>query len=193
MIKNRDDLKMYLALDKQALSIERKRPRMMGEQDFIWRFQIVLRKYEYHLNQVGSSFAGQLHRVCMWYYKIRHYQLGLRGGYCVPPNVFGPGLRINHTGLLVVSSKAKVGAFCDIHQGVNIGIGLDMQAPQLGDNVWIGPGAKLFGGIEIGSDIMIGANSVVNKSFDSNVRIAGVPAKIISNDGNLYHRESKYK
>ena len=54
-------------------------------------------------------------------------------------------------------------------------------SPILGDNVYIGPGAKLFGKITIADNISIGANAVVTKSFEQeNISIAGVPAKIIS-------------
>ena len=61
--------------------------------------------------------------------------------------------------------------------------------PIIGDNVWIGPGAKLFGKITVGDNTMIGANAVVCKSFSSgNCRIAGNPAKIISNKPNCYIR-----
>lgn len=40
--------------------------------------------------------------------------------------------------------------------------------------------------ITIGNNVMIGANSVVNKSFEDNVNVAGVPAKVINNSGNAY-------
>lgn len=49
--------------------------------------------------------------------------------------------------------------------------------------MYIGPGAKLFGKIHIGDNVAIGANAVVNKDVPSNVTVAGVPAKIISNKG----------
>ncbi|VBB39422.1 hypothetical protein TRIP_E190340 [uncultured Spirochaetota bacterium] len=53
----------------------------------------------------------------------------------------------------------------------------------IGNNAYIGPGAKLFGGITIADKIVIGANSVVNKSFYTpNISIAGVPAKVISQE-----------
>lgn len=55
-------------------------------------------------------------------------------------------------------------------------------APVIGDNCYVGPGAKIFGGIVLGDNIVIGANAVVNASFpNGNCTIAGVPAKIISN------------
>ena len=46
--------------------------------------------------------------------------------------------------------------------------------------MYIAPGAKLFGGIIIGDNVTIGANSVVNIDVPSNVTVGGIPAKIIS-------------
>ena len=79
--------------------------------------------------------------------------------------------------------------WCDVHACVNIGEGLGQKAPQIGDNCWIGPGAKLFGGITIGKGVMIGAGAVVNKSFGDQLRIAGVPARVIKQEGEPYHRK----
>lgn len=56
-----------------------------------------------------------------------------------------------------------MGKFCDIHVGVNIGQNINPDdVPIIGDNVWIGPGAKIFGKIIIADGVAIGANSVVN-------------------------------
>lgn len=55
--------------------------------------------------------------------------------------------------------------------------------PKLGNNVNIGPGAKVFGDITIGDDVFIAANAVVTKSIPNNVIVGGVPAKIIRNKG----------
>lgn len=73
-----------------------------------------------------------------------------------------------------------------MHACVNIGTkaGYEDVAPKIGDNVYIGPGAKIFGQIAIADGIAIGANSVVNKSFlEPAISIAGVPAKKISERG----------
>jgi serine O-acetyltransferase len=66
---------------------------------------------------------------------------------------------------------------------VNIGASAQNSnaVPVIGDNCYIGPGAKLYGGIILGDNVAIGANSVVNKSFEGDCVIAGVPAKVISN------------
>ena len=70
-------------------------------------------------------------------------------------------------------------------------------APQIGNNVYIGPGAKLYGAITVANDIAVGANAVVNHSFtDPGVSIGGIPAKVISNtgtDGILINRRDHQK
>lgn len=49
--------------------------------------------------------------------------------------------------------------------------------PQIGNNVDIGVGAKVLGGITIVDDIRIGANAVVTKSFDEvGITIIGISA-----------------
>jgi len=50
----------------------------------------------------------------------------------------------------------------------------------LGNNVYIGPGAKLFGSITVGNNVAVGANAVVNTNIPDNVTVGGIPAKIIS-------------
>ncbi|XNN70244.1 hypothetical protein ACLM2U_02475 [Bacillus pumilus] len=78
-----------------------------------------------------------------------------------------------------MNKHAKIGAFCDIHQGVNIGQNHhEKDVPTIGDHVWIRPGAKMFGDIYIADHISIGANAVVNRSFhEEKIVIAGVPAQ----------------
>lgn len=98
----------------------------------------------------------------------------------------GEGFYIGHFGGIIVNPKAKIGKNCNISHGVTIGLsirGKNKGVPTLGDNIFIGPGAKIFGNIKIGDDVAIGANSVVTKSFDSNKTIAGIPATVISELG----------
>lgn len=180
MIRTKEHLKFYLAADKFALKIPYKRPKL---NDDIWKFQILLRKVEYYQNTQNNLKK----RLFLNFYKFKKYKLGLKLGLHIPPNVFGAGLRINHFGNIVVNRCTKVGMWCDIHQGVNIGtnhsIDSRMLVPKIGSNVWIGPGVKIFGDIEIGSNTAIGANAVVNKSFPKSKTIAGIPAKTIKDSG----------
>lgn len=180
MILNKQDLLFYLEEDQRALGYTNSlRPHILG--NAVWKFQIVLRKHEYYAN-IQQTFMVKLLKL---YYAYLHYRMGLKLGFSIPINVFGPGLRINHYGLIVVNPDARIGAHCDIHQGVNIGQNLQKgDVPTIGDNVWIGPGAKIFGRICIANAIAIGANSVVNQSFfEENITIAGMPAKKVKNTG----------
>lgn len=180
MIRTKEDLNVYMHMDAQALGVQWRKCVLLGKD--VWRFERILRHYEYHLNVTHN-------RLFMIFWKIRFRAMSYKLGFDIPPNVFGPGLRINHFGNIVVSPSAKIGAWCDIHQGVNIGADADGGVPTLGNNVWIGPGAKLFGDIHIADNCAIGANAVVNKNFTTEgVSIAGVPAKMVSTKGNPYIR-----
>lgn len=144
------------------------------------RFQLRLRKVEYLYN---TSKNNPLKKITCFILQIINHRLAVRLGFTVPMNVFGPGLCLTHWGTIVVSTYAKVGKNCRIHPSSCIGN--HGGAPTLGDNVYIGPGAKVFGNITIGNNVAIGANAVVNKSFPDNVTIAGSPARIISQKSSL--------
>lgn len=111
--------------------------------------------------------------------------MGERTGWDIPPNVAGPGLCVVHRGTVVISPYSKIGRNCRIHACVNIGAwGGRESAPRIGDGCYIGPGAKLFGAVEIADDVVIGANAVVNKDVrQRGATVAGVPARIIKQPG----------
>ena len=113
-------------------------------------------------------------------YKFR--KISVKLGFSIPINVFGPGLSLPHRGNIIVNPQTRIGENCRIHVGVNIGAHHD-KAPLIGNNVYIGPGAIIFGDIEIADNVSIGANATVNKSFNEpNVVIAGTPAKVVKTD-----------
>jgi serine O-acetyltransferase len=139
-------------------------------------FQVRLRRLEYALNCEKNP-------INVFFRKFLYRRISMKLGFSISPNTFGPGLSIAHRGTIVVNGGARIGANCRLHVGVNIGTepGKSDAAPVIGDNCYIGPGAKIFGQIEIGSNSVIGANAVVNKSFtDGSQTIAGVPAAVIS-------------
>ena len=179
-IGTREDYRFYLEADRASLEITRARPRLFGDE--IWRFERLLRAIEYSDNCRRSSLWAPYRALL----SLRFHHLSTRLGFTIPPHVFGPGLSIAHRGTIVVNACARVGANCRIHVCVNIGsqAGTDLLAPVIGDNVYIGPGAMLFGPIRIADDIAIGANTVVNKSFEEpGITIAGAPARKVSERG----------
>lgn len=50
---------------------------------------------------------------------------------------------------------------------------------KIGQNVWIGDGACILPGVELGDNVVVGANAVVTHNFSANAVIAGCPAKLI--------------
>lgn len=180
-IRTREDYYHYLEADRRALEQTRRRPRLFG--DGVWRFERLLRAIEYH----------EACREGRWFYRplrtllyLRLHMASVRLGFTIPPHVFGPGLSIAHRGTIVVNSCARVGANCRLHVCTNIGSwsGAAKEAPVVGDNVYIGPGAVLYGPITIADGIAIGANSVVNTSFpEPQITIAGAPAQKVGEIG----------
>lgn len=49
----------------------------------------------------------------------------------------------------------------------------------IGRNCWLAKGVSIMPGVSLGDNVTVAANSVVTKSFPSNVVIGGVPAKVI--------------
>ena len=169
MITDKKTLKLYLDADKFALGAKGKFPKPT---DSVWRYERTLRFYEYYRN-TGKKLMRMIYA---WVLHVR----GERLGFSISGNVFGPGLRINHSGLLIVNAKAKVGKWCDIHQGYINDDGTIMhQVPCIGDFCFIGPGAKIFGNVKVGDEVRIGANSVVTKDIDNQCIVYGSTPPII--------------
>ena len=93
---------------------------------------------------------------------------------------FGKNLKIWH-GNIIINSNAILGDNVSMHGNNCIGNNLKSDnAPKIGNNVDIGFGSVIIGDVTLADNIIIGANSLVNKSFlEANVVIAGNPAKII--------------
>ncbi len=110
----------------------------------------------------------------------------LTGIEIAPEATIGPGLYVGHFGGITVTPHAVIGRRCNLSQGVTIGvdgIGERRGAPRIGDEVYIGPGAKVFGKITIGNGVAIGANAVVGTDVPHGVTVAGVPARVVSDRG----------
>ncbi len=181
MISTKKDLKYFLYRDAIALrKSNQKRPHFFGDE--VWKFQILLRKCEYHTSfkKIKKFFFAPK----IFFTKLKFKKLSLKLGFSIPLNVFEEGLSIAHYGTIVVNSKAKVGKNCRLQECVNIGAtNGSNKAPVIGNNAFIGTGAKIIGDITIADDVAIGANAVVVKSIlESGVTYGGVPAKKISDN-----------
>lgn len=115
-------------------------------------------------------------RIAFLFLQFRFLKVSVKLGLTIPLNVFGPGLSIAHYGSIVVNGKSSVGKNCRIHSATNIGEGKN-GCPRIGNNVYISPGAKIFGGIIIGDNVKIGANAVVNADVPDDVSVGGYQQK----------------
>jgi len=99
-----------------------------------------------------------------------------------PRCAIGPGIFFPHTSGTVIGAS-KIGRNVTIFQGVTLGARqIDMNydlalRPEVGDFVVVGAGAKVLGGISLGDNVSVGANSVLLKSVPANTTVAGVPAR----------------
>jgi serine O-acetyltransferase len=128
--------------------------------------------------------------------RLNLYRLSTKYGIEISHKVrVGKGFYIGHFGCVVVSNDAVIGDNVNLSQGVTIGQsnrGKLQGVPIIGNEVYIGPGAKLFGGISLGEGCAVGANCVVNRSFSDDSVIVGIPGKMISNNGSDGYIQNKW-
>ena len=126
-------------------------------------------------------------RLFLFWTHFRLRRISYKTGIQIPWNTqVGAGFYIGHFGTIVINSSAQIGKNVNVSPGVNIGEsnrGSRKGVPRIGDVVYIGPGAKIVGAVNIGSNVAIGANAVVTHDVPNNSVVAGVPARVLSMDG----------
>ena len=143
MINSRAELKYYIEQDKLADKITRKRPIPFlitgGGMNLIWKYKIYLRKTEYYKN----TAQGFLKKIAYFYYLINWRRLGVKLGFSIGLNCFKEGLSLPHYGTIIINENARIGKNCRVLPGVVIGATSgNPQGATIGDNVYIGVGAK---------------------------------------------------
>jgi len=124
---------------------------------------------------------------------LRHtmYKLGIMIPYGTR---IGAGFYIGHFGNIIINGHCQIGLNCNISPGVTLGQanrGKHKGYPVIGDNVYIGPGAKVIGAVKVGNNVAIGANSVVTSDVPDNAVVVGIPARVISNEGSAGYVEDR--
>ncbi|MDB4967125.1 MAG: serine acetyltransferase [Myxococcales bacterium] len=106
----------------------------------------------------------------------------IMAGVSLPSHArIGKGLYIGHFGNIIVHPDTVMGERCSLSQGVTIGVlgGERQGVPHFGNDVYIGAGAKILGGVTVGDGAVIGANAVVIHDVPAGATAVGVPARNI--------------
>ena len=129
---------------------------------------------------------------CRWVkiiYSIKYQRLCGRLNCFIPVSAAIPESTIFPHGLngVYISQGAILGESCVVFHQVTIGSNSlkdskGFGSPKLGNNVYIGAGAKIIGGIKIGNNVRIGANVVVTNDIPDNSTVVAVPARLILHD-----------
>jgi serine O-acetyltransferase len=130
----------------------------------------------YHRLRQGNAFGALLGRLAghLW-----QPTWGLDLG----DTRIGPGLFVSH-GEATILSAERIGANLQVHQGVTVGWDYrGDRRPIVGDDVFIGAGAKVLGAITVGDGAMIGANAVVMCDVPPGATAVGIPARILPGRG----------
>lgn len=136
------------------------------------------------------------------YYKIAHYFYSKKryliaryisekakrktGIEIHPGATIGKNLFIDHGTGVVIGETAVIGDNVTMFHGVTLGgTGKEKgkRHPTIGNNVFIGCGAKILGNITIGDNVKVGANAVILKDVEANTTVVGVPGVIVKRDG----------
>lgn len=171
-IRSRTDFVAFLQADCEAHDVEKWRWWMRATHPELY-FQRILRRVEYF------SSCPALFRPLWMASRFQLARASVKTGISIPPGVFGRGLSIAHFGSIVVNNNARVGKYCRLHSATNIGVGKN-GSPEIGDFVYVAPGAVISGGITIGSRSAVGANAVVLSSIPEGGIAVGVPARTVS-------------
>lgn len=138
-----------------------------------------------YFSKEGRLLKFTLYPIARIIYRHLTFKLGISIPWY---SKIGSGFYIGHFGGIIVSGESIIGKNCNISQGVTIGKsnrGKRKGFPVIGDNVYIGPGAKIIGSVRVGSNAAIGANCVVVSDVPDNSVVVGVPGRVVSHDGSV--------
>jgi serine O-acetyltransferase len=91
---------------------------------------------------------------------------------------FGPGFVLVHSQGVVINGTVRGGRDVKIEHQVTIGAER-RRSPLVGDDVFVGAGAKILGEVTIGDGARVGANAVVVADVPAHTTVVGIPARVV--------------
>jgi serine O-acetyltransferase len=130
--------------------------------------------------QLHAGLPGHHHKLLRKYARLRHlFWTVVTASDIDPRTKFGSDLMLPHPTGVVFHGDAIIGDNCMIMQQVTIGMIGSGEYPTIGNNVYIGAGAKILGKVHIGNGARIGAQAVVLSDVPAHCTAVGIPARII--------------
>lgn len=149
--------------------------------------------YVFEALAFDNGYQGVVaYRIASWLKRRRIPILGalvarlglfLTGIDIAPGARIGPGLIISHGTGLVIGSHVVIGARAILLHQVTLGapdVGRLDEMPRVGDDVYIGAGAALIGGISVGDRVVIGLNTIVTEDLPDDTRVVSVAAQKVT-------------
>ncbi|MCK4441798.1 MAG: acyltransferase [Sulfurovaceae bacterium] len=148
----------------------------------VYKFQMFIRK----ISLFGTNYQSDI-RI---YGKIKIF--GIRSNITIGSNCsLNEGVILSSNEKITIGNNVTLSSYVVLHTGYLV---LDSNPRKheykpikIGDNVWIASATIISAGVKIGNNVVVGANSFVNKDLEDNYFYAGSPAK------KVYRIEGKNK
>lgn len=181
-IKTKEELQFYILADRLISGLPAKPSIRELVINFIFaifgfhqisEYLYAMRCYSYYKGK-----KGLLNKCRKFWYSIKFNSLGQRMGFSIGEDTFGWGLLIPHYGTIVINGNTIAGNLCCLHTSTCIG----GNNKKIGDALYLSTGAKIVKPLTLGDNVTIAAQSLVNRTFGSNLLLKGAPASIKRND-----------
>lgn len=143
-------------------------------------------RYVFWMRLVQFSYGRKWLIVVRLYAYLRLQMIRNKTCMQISPKIkIGKGFYVGHWGSIVINAR-EIGENVNIIQTCTIGVAYRGErggTPIIGNNVYIGAGARIFGGIRVGNNVAIGVNTVLTKDVEDNSVVVGAPARVISKNG----------
>lgn len=169
------DIKRYTQ-DPQGFERIRKILHLIFTQEF---YAVLTFRFGKSIKKINFPIIGFILRV-IYFFLNKIFAEICAGVLLDLDSDIGKGFQIGHFGGVYI--KAKIGENCTVAQQVVIGYKGGFSGggvPTLGNNVFVGAGAKIIGDVKIGNNVRIGANAVVVSDIPDNCTAVGIPAKVV--------------
>lgn len=131
--------------------------------------------------------GGIINLILYVLYFRKFRKIGKQLGLSIGCDALGYGCVIPHYGTIVVGPSNRIGNYAVLHTSTCI----SDNGKIIGDGLYLSTGAKLTTKLNLGDNVSIGANALVNKSFDGNLLLGGMPAQKIKESSAWYIRDGE--